>query len=138
MSDLTTTSGIIQKIISHGLSKNASDWHFTAGEPLALRISGVMCKCDGTDGHPNFKITEREITELMVEHTPEAKRLIFMTESGQHLDVSDVIEEERFRLHFEWITGLSGNRQAAAVLRHIPSELPQFKSARGCEEIELS
>lgn len=123
-----TASSFIPKVITYGLSKFASDWHFTAGEPLALRISGAMSKCDGLDGHPDFRISAKEIRELLSNHTPEAARLAFESEAGQHLDVSDVIVGERFRLHFEWVTGIAGTRQAAAVLRHIPGDLPQMES----------
>ena len=129
MSAETTTNSFTQKAIIHGLSKKASDWHFTSGEPLSLRISGEMCKCDGTDGHPDLKVNGKEIDELMVGHTPEAERSAFEAGQGQHLDVSDIIEGERFRLHFEWVTSMSGLRQAAAVLRHIPNALPLMENS---------
>jgi twitching motility protein PilT len=123
-----STSSSLQPIIAYGLSQNASDWHFTGGEPLFLRISGGMSKCDGFEGRPSYCISIGDIKELLRKHVAEDLRKSFECNPAQHLDVSDEIEGERFRLHFEHVTSTTGGLQPSAVLRHIPSKLPEIDS----------
>ena len=114
-------------MVAYGLQRGASDWHFAAGEPLSLRISGAMCRCDGRDGAADFPISASEIEALMRNHVPENLRGAFCEGQGSHLDTSDVMLGERFRFHFEWITTPTGLHLPSVVLRHIPSELPEME-----------
>jgi twitching motility protein PilT len=115
------------ELIAYGLKMKASDWHFVVGEPLSLRICGMISRCDARGGLEAITVLEEHIHQLLAEHTPPALRREFEVGVGEHLDTSASILGERFRLHFEHITSPSGRRQMSVVLRHIPSALPEME-----------
>lgn len=127
MSADTTTEGLVGSMIDCGLRRKASDWHLTAGEPLSLRVNGLMCRCDGREGREWLPVSEQTIGALLENHVPESLRSAFKGGRGAHVDASGVLRGERFRFHFEWVTSPAGPGQPAAVLRHIPKDLPQME-----------
>lgn len=128
MGERITRRENIAELIRHGLERRASDWHFLAGEPLTLRIGGLMHRCDGCDGQAPLQVTDSAIEELLHQHVAGKFCERFLREEGEHLDTSDEILGERFRLHFEWTTAAQGGRRPLAVLRHIPKEPPLMEN----------
>lgn len=128
MAEHTTDDDTIRRLIALGLERQASDWHLAAGEPLALRVNGVMFRCDGREGRENLPVTEAEIETMLANYVPLSLRRSFRSGRKHHLDTSGFVLGQRFRFHFEWITSSEGLHRPSVVLRHIPVDPPQMEA----------
>lgn len=112
----------LHKIVDYALKQRASDIHLKVGRPPAIRVDSVLRFI------PAEEITEEDFMEYLEEFmTPEQQRE-FM-ETGDADIAVDLEGLARFRTNCYRQRGTM-----AAILRHVKTEVPDFKSLNLPEE----
>jgi twitching motility protein PilT len=105
----------IQQLLEDANARGASDLHLSAGEPPAVRVSGDLARLDGAPLSPH------EVLELVHSIMTEAQREHFAVEHECDF-AANLPGVGRYR-----VNTFVHNRGPGAVLRNIPTEVPQLE-----------